>query len=70
MSHQFVGKTNIFLDTSKQEGEKGEPVFVSKKTKKESHKKKREAIFPDQKKNGQTKCKKMPGKKGNRHIYF
>ena len=45
MSHQFVGKTHIFFDTSKQEGEKGEPVFCKKKPKGRVTKKKNEKLF-------------------------
>ena len=72
MSLQFVGKTNIFLDTSKQESKKGECVFLKKKEWKRkpkrrvTKKKKRETIFQDTKKktkHGQTKCKKVTQQK-------
>ena len=59
MSLQFVGKTNLFLDTSKQESKKGELFFSKKKNEKEnqkgeSQKKNEKQIFKTLKKKQNT----------------
>ena len=64
VSLQLVGKTNIFLDTSKQESRKGEPFFFfSKKEWKRKPKKrvtkKNEKLFFKTQENDKTRTNKM-----------
>ena len=79
MSHQLVGKTNIFLDTLKQEIKKRRTCFFfqkkewKRKPKRRVTKKKTRNYFSRHKrkpKHGQTKCRKVPNKKKKQTKLF